>query len=100
MENADGRISGAVLKDVNTGEESTVSCDGIFVSIGRSPASELFRGQVDLDDNGYIIADESTRTALPGVYAVGDIRTKSVRQIVTAAADGASAVHFAEEYLG
>lgn len=100
VENADGRISGAVLRDVNTGEESTVSCDGIFVSIGRAPASELFRGQVNVDENGYIIADESTRTNLPGVYAVGDIRTKAVRQIVTAAADGASAVHFAEEYLG
>ncbi len=99
-ENTDGRLSGAVLRDVNTGEKTTLSCSGIFISIGRSPASEIFRGQVDLDKNGYIIADESTRTSLPGVYAVGDIRTKVVRQIVTAVSDGASAVHFAEEYLG
>ena len=98
-ENADGRLTGAVLKNVKTGEETVVDADGIFVSIGRIPASEMFRTQLDLDDSGYIIADESTRTNLPGVYAVGDIRTKAVRQIVTAAADGAAAVHYAEEYL-
>ena len=99
-ENADGRLTGAVLKNLKTGEETTLSADGIFVSIGRVPASELFRDQVDTDAGGYIVADESTRTGIPGVYAVGDIRTKAVRQIVTAAADGASAVHYAQEYLG
>ena len=98
-ENADGRLTGAVVKNVKTGAEETVNADGIFVSIGRSPASELFRDQADTDSSGYIIADESTRPNLPGVYAVGDIRTKAVRQIVTAAADGAVAVHYAEEYL-
>ncbi len=99
-ENADGKLTGAVLRDVKTGEESSLTADGIFVSIGRSPASELFRNQVNLDEGGYIIADESTRTNLDGVYAVGDVRTKVVRQIVTAVADGAAAVHFAEEYIG
>lgn len=99
-ENADGKLTGAVLRDVKTGEESSLTADGIFVSIGRSPASELFRNQVILDESGYIMADESTRTNLDGVYAVGDIRTKAVRQIVTAVSDGAAAVHFAEEYIG
>ncbi len=68
-------------------------------SVGRKPATELVRGQLNLDSAGYIIADESTRTNLPGVYAVGDVRTKALRQVVTAVADGASAAHFAEEYL-
>ena len=92
-------ITGIRLKDVKTGEESEVSCDGVFVSIGRLPATELVNGQLELDSGGYIIADESTRTAIPGVYAVGDVRSKQLRQIVTAVADGASAVHQAEEFL-
>ena len=92
-------LTGVKLKDVNTGEESQVECDGVFVSIGRNPASGLVQGQLELDEGGYIKADESTRTSLPGVFAVGDVRTKVVRQVITAAADGATAVHFAEEYL-
>ena len=71
----------------------------MFVSIGRKPASELVKGQVALDSAGYIIADESTRTTIPGVFAVGDVRTKALRQVVTAVADGATAVHYAQEYL-
>ena len=93
------KISGVKLRDVHTGEESTVSCDGIFVSIGRSPNTALLKGQIGLDAHGYVAAGESCRTNLPGVFAVGDIRTKALRQIVTAAADGAVAVHYAEEYL-
>ena len=64
-----------------------------------SVISSLFAGQLQLDDNGYIMADESTETNIPGVFAVGDIRTKALRQIITAAADGANAAHHAEEYL-
>lgn len=97
--NADGRLTGVVIRDVNTGEESEIKCDGIFVSIGRKPATELVKGQLVLDEGGYIFADESTRTNIPGVFAVGDVRTKALRQVVTAVADGANAVHFAEEYL-
>lgn len=93
------KISGVKLRDVHTGEESTVSCDGIFVSIGRSPNTALLKGQIGLDAHGYVAAGESCRTNLPGVFAVGDVRTKALRQIVTAAADGAVAVHYAEEYL-
>ena len=66
---------------------------------GRRPNTELVKEQLDLDPSGYIVADESTRASIPGVFAVGDVRTKALRQIVTAAADGAVAVHFAEEYL-
>ena len=76
-----------------------LSCDGVFISIGRKPASELAANQLELDQNGYVAADETTRTSIPGVYAVGDVRTKPLRQIVTAVADGAMAIHMAEEYL-
>ena len=74
-------------------------CDGLFISIGRKPETELFKTQLELDSSGYIVADESTRTNLKGVFAVGDVRTKYLRQIVTATADGAVAAHFIEEYL-
>lgn len=93
------RVNGVVLRNSVTGEEEIVSCDGLFVSIGREPATELFKGQLELDESGYIVAGESTATNLPGVYAVGDVRTKAVRQIVTATADGAVAAHQIEEYL-
>ena len=93
------KLTGVRLKDVNTGMETILSCDGIFISVGRKPATELVQGQLELDRSGYIIADETTRTNLPGVYAVGDVRTKMLRQVVTAVADGAAAVHMAEEYL-
>lgn len=93
------KLTGVRLKDVNTGMETILSCDGVFISVGRKPATELVQGQLELDRSGYIIADETTRTNLPGVYAVGDVRTKMLRQVVTAVADGAAAVHMAEEYL-
>ena len=95
----DGRIKGAKVKNRKTGEVTEVTCDGIFISIGRKPNTELFAGQLDLDEGGYIIADETTKTNLPGVYAVGDVRTKALRQVVTAVGDGAVAAHFAEEEL-
>ena len=76
-----------------------MECDGLFVSIGRKPATDLVKDQLTLDQSGYVVADESTRTSISGVFAVGDVRTKVLRQILTAAADGAMAVHYAEEYL-
>lgn len=96
---AEDVFTGVRLRNVKTGSEFKLPCDGIFVSIGRKPESGLVRGQLELDAGGYIIAGEDTRTGLPGVYAAGDVRTKALRQIVTAAADGAAAVHSAEEYL-
>ena len=75
------------------------ACDGVFVSIGRKLSTELVKDQLEIDPDRYVIADESTRTNIPGVFAVGDVRTKALRQVVTAVADGAVAVHYAEEYL-
>lgn len=94
-----GRLTGVKVQNLITGEEKEISADGLFVSIGRKPNSSLVQGQLELDGARYIVADESTATSLPGVFAVGDVRTKNVRQIVTAAADGAVAAHYAEEYL-
>ena len=96
---SEDKLTGIRLQNVQTGEESVLECDGIFISIGRKPATELVKDQLALDSAGYIIADESTKTSVPGVYAIGDIRTKKVRQIVTAVADGVAAAHEAEEYL-
>ena len=93
------KLTGLTLTDTQTGEESHLEVDGLFISIGRQPVTELFREQLVLDEKGYILADETTRTNLPGVFAVGDVRAKEVRQIVTAAADGAVAAHWAEQYL-
>lgn len=95
----DGKVTGAKIKNVTTGDITEISCDGIFVSIGRKPATDFLCDSVQLDENGYIIADESTRTNVDGVYAVGDVRTKVLRQVVTAVADGAVAVHYVEEEL-
>ena len=96
---SDGALSGLRVKNLLSGEEEILSVDGVFVSIGRQPASDLVRGQLELDPGGYIIAGESTESSIPGVFAVGDVRTKVLRQVVTAVADGAMAVHHAEEYL-
>lgn len=93
------KLTGVKLQDTRTGEESSLDLDGVFISIGMEPVTALFQGQLALDESGYIVADDSTRASLPGVFAVGDVRTKSVRQIVTAAADGAVAAHHIEEYL-
>ena len=95
----DERLTGLRLKDVNSGETTEIAVDGVFVSVGRKPATEGLAGQVELDNAGYIVAGETTQTNVPGVYAVGDVRTKLLRQVVTAVADGAMAVHMAEEYL-
>ena len=93
------RLTGVRLKDVHTGEESTLECEGVFISVGRKPATDLVKNQLELDSSGYVAAGETTQTNIPGVYAVGDVRTKPLRQVVTAVADGATAVQMAEEYL-
>lgn len=91
------RLEGLVLK--TEGNEYPLDLDGLFVSIGRKPATEMLPPSIALDNNGYIIADETTKTSVDGVFAVGDVRTKALRQIVTAVSDGAVAIHHAEEYL-
>lgn len=93
------RVEGLQVKDVHTGLTQNIAADGVFVSIGRDPATSLVKGQLALDEGGYIAAGETTLTSIPGVFAVGDVRSKVLRQIVTATADGAVAAHMAEEHL-
>ena len=92
-------LSGILVKNLVSGEVTQLDVQGLFVSIGRKPATALVKDQLTLDAAGYIMAGEDTKTNLPGVYAVGDVRTKELRQIVTAVADGAMAAHMAEQFL-
>lgn len=93
------RLTGVRLKAVDSGETPVVECDGIFIRVGTMPETTLVQSQLDLDDGGYVVAGETTKTNIPGVYAVGDVRTKPVRQVVTAVSDGAMAVRMVEEFL-
>lgn len=95
----DSKVSLVTLIDVKTNEKRKIDCDGVFISIGRKPATEFLENVLELDNSGYIVADESTKTSIDGVFAVGDVRTKVLRQVVTAVSDGAVAVHYAEEFL-
>ncbi len=95
----DKKITGVVLENVNDASRTELECSGVFVAVGRIPNTQMFEGVLELDKAGYIVADETTCTSIPGVFAVGDVRTKPLRQIVTAASDGAVASKFAEEYL-
>lgn len=96
---SDVKLTGVTLTQVKTGETEELPLDGLFVSVGQAPNTELFRDQLDLDEAGYIKSGETTETNIPGVYAAGDVRTKVLRQVVTAASDGAVAAHMAEAYL-
>lgn len=96
---SDTRLNGLKLRNKFTEKEEVVLCDGVFITIGRTPETELFRDQIELDELGFIKADETTKTNIDGVFAAGDVRTKPLRQVVTAAADGATAATAAEEYL-
>lgn len=95
----DALVSGVKVLNRQTQIVQEISCDGIFVAIGNIPNTELIKGQVELDEAGYVMADETTKTNIPGVFAVGDMRAKPLRQIVTAVADGAVASKYAEEYI-
>ena len=95
----DTKISGVRVKNTKTSDERLIDCDGVFISIGRSPATDFLRGHVELDSNGYVVAGEDTKTNVRGVFAAGDLRTKPFRQIVTAVADGAVAVEAVQEFL-
>lgn len=96
---ADGRIMGVSVQNNLVNEKTEILCDGVFISIGRKPATDFLKNVLSLDENGYIIAGEDTKTDIDGVFAVGDVRTKALRQVVTAVSDGAVAAHFAEEYI-
>ena len=95
----ENKLKGVITKNVKNSEFNNIKCDGLFICIGRRPETEIFKGKIAIDKGGYIIGDETTKTSAEGVFAVGDVRTKDVRQIVTATADGAVAAHFIEEYL-
>ena len=94
----DGRVKGVVVEDLKSGDKHEIELDGLFIAIGRRPATDLF-SELRKDAGGYIVADESTKTNVDGVFAVGDVRTKALRQVVTAVGDGAVAAHFAEEFI-
>lgn len=91
-------LEGLVLKNKKTGETSELKVDGCFVFVGYDPISQLFDGQIEME-NGYILTDDDMKTNLPGVFAAGDIRKKLLRQVITAAADGAIAATAAEHYI-
>lgn len=95
----DGKIVGLKLKNLLSDITTELACDGLFVSVGRVPNTAVFKGQIEMDKNEYILADETTKTNIEGVFAAGDVRAKALRQVITAASDGAVAAHFAEEYL-
>ncbi len=101
----DGVLQSMVIKNMETGELSTLTCDeedgmfGCFIFIGTIPQTQLYKGQIELDKYGYIPAGEDMKTSIPGVFAAGDLRSKTVRQVVTAASDGCIAAIQAEKYL-
>ncbi len=91
--------TGVNVKNVKTGEITALPSEALFVSIGRIPNTKIVPDSVEKDPAGYIVAGETTETNVPGVFAVGDVRTKPLRQVVTAAADGAVASAFAQQYI-
>jgi thioredoxin reductase (NADPH) len=95
----ENKLIGAEVKNKLSGETVKISADAVFVSIGRSPSTDLLKEKIELDAFGYVIADESTKTSIPGVFVAGDVRTKTLRQVVTAVSDGAVAAHEAEQYI-
>lgn len=97
--NVNQKIESLDLLNTKSNEISNLKIDGLFIAIGRVPNTELFKGQLNLDENNYIIADETTKTNIGGVFAVGDVRSKALRQIVTATSDGANCSKSIEEYL-
>ncbi len=95
----DKGVVGVRVENIKSGDPREIYADGIFVSIGRKPATEFLSDKLSLDPSGYIITDESTATNVDGVYAIGDVRTKILRQVVTAVSDGAVAADMAERYI-
>ncbi len=95
----DGIVEGVKLKNAQTGEVTDFRTDGVFVFVGTKPIAEFAKGVVDMNEKGYILGDEEMRTSAEGVYVAGDVRVKSLRQVITAAADGAIAATTAERYI-
>lgn len=95
----DEKVEGIIIKDVNKGEKSKIDCQGVFVAIGHKPNTELFKGQLDLDENGYIIRRNNTETNIKGVFVAGDVCDPRYKQAITAAGMGCQAAIDAENYL-
>lgn len=94
------QLEGLVLHDRQSKKNKELDIDGLFVAVGSMPASQVVKGQLALDKEGYILADEDCATSIPGVFVAGDIRNKTVRQVLTATADGAIAIYGVEKHLG
>ena len=101
VESIDGKekVESLKLQNKKSGEKKELSVDGVFIAVGISPNSEAYKGTVSMDEGGYIEAGEDGKTSVPGIFAAGDVRTKALRQIVTAVADGANCVTGVERYL-
>ena len=93
------QVEAILLKNVKDGSSQRVKVDGVFVAVGIHPNSEPYQGLVNMDEGGYIVAGEDGKTIMPGIFAGGDVRTKKLRQIITAASDGANAVSSVQDYL-
>ena len=95
----EGTVQMLQIINKKTGEKSEISVQGVFIAVGLTPNTGIVRDLVDCDPNGYVRAAETGVTSVPGIFAAGDLRTKQLRQVVTAAADGANAIASVERYL-
>jgi thioredoxin reductase (NADPH) len=93
------KVEKVIVTNKKTGIQNDIALDGVFIAVGITPNLNNIEGLPSRDEGGYIIADESCETSIPGVYAAGDVRTKQLRQVITAAADGANAITYVERYL-